>query len=340
MNFQPNGEGLTKTTNLKVNESSAVISAVKAVTPSVVSITGESQTVDFFGQVADSQTSGTGFVVSRDGLIITNKHVVSDASATYTVFTSDGKQYPATIKATDPSNDIAFLKINATNLPVATLGDSSNLEIGQQVVAIGNALGQYQNTVTAGIVSAVGRAIQAADTGNDSVESIDNVIQTDAAINPGNSGGPLINLAGQVIGMNTAVDQSGQSIGFAIPIDTAKSAINSVIKNGKVIRPMIGVNYIPITAAFATSNNLPVSQGAYIYASDSEPAVIAGSPAAKAGLQQGDIITKINNDSITSTQDLTSLITKYNVGDTIKVTYLRNSKQNTVNLVLAQNTGS
>lgn len=339
MGYQPNSKTINKTADLKVQESSAIISAVQKVSPSVVSITGQSQTVDFFGNVASSQTAGTGFIVTKDGLIITNKHVVSDSSATYTVFTSDGKQYSAQIKATDPSNDIAFLKINASNLPVAELGDSNNIQIGQQVVAIGNALGQYQNTVTAGIISAVGRAIQAGDTGNNSVESIDNVLQTDAAINPGNSGGPLINLMGQVIGINTAVDQSAQSIGFAIPIDTAKSAVTSVIANGKVIRPMIGVNYIPVTKEFATSNNLPVSQGAYIYGSSTEPAVISGSPADKAGLQQGDIITKINNDSVTSNQSLTTLITKYNVGDTVKVTYLRNNKSYTVNIVLSENNG-
>ena len=328
--------GITKNTKLTLQESSATIDAVKTASPSVVSITGVSKTVDFFGNVGSSESAGTGFIVREDGLILTNKHVVSASGAEYTVFTNDGKQYTAKIKAVDPLYDLAFLKINAKNLPVAKLGDSSSLQIGQKVIAIGNALGQYQNTVTEGVVSAIGRAIQAGDSGSSSTESLENMIQTDAAINSGNSGGPLVNLDGQVIGINTAVDQSGQSIGFAIPINVAKSAIDSVVTTGKVVRPMIGVSYISITKEFAVSNNLPVNEGAYIYGSKNQLAVILGSPADKAGLRDGDIITKINNDKISNNKSLSSLIGKYKVGDKVEITYLRDGKTKTVTITLVE----
>jgi serine protease Do len=327
---------MTKTAKMTVQENSAAIDAVKKAGPAVVSITGESKTLDFFGNVGSSKSAGTGFIVTKNGLILTNKHVVSDQSATYSVFTSQGKQYKAQIKATDPLNDIAFLKINADNLPVAELGNSDDLQIGQKVIAIGNALGQYQNTVTEGVVSAIGRAVQAGDNSSGGIESLENVIQTDAAINLGNSGGPLINLAGQVIGVNTAVDQQGQSISFAIPINVAKSAIDSVITKGKVIRPVIGLSYIPITKEFAASNNLPVNEGAYVYGSRNQLAVIPGSPADKAGLQDGDIVTKIDNNKISSTQSLSSIISKYKVGDRVKLTYIRDGKERIATITLVE----
>jgi serine protease Do len=330
------GTVLNSTQRMTVEENSATIDAVKKVSPAVVSITGTEKSVNFFGNISSQKSAGTGFIVSKDGLIITNKHVVSDANASYTVFTSDGKEYKAEIKATDPLNDIAFLKVNASNLPVVELGNSDSLKIGQTVIAIGNALGQYQNTVTQGVVSALGRAVEAGDSSGFSVETLDNVIQTDAAINSGNSGGPLINLAGQVIGINTAVASNAQSIGFAIPINLAKTDIDSVISKGKVIRPMLGVRYIPITKEFATSNNLPVSEGAYIYGGRNQLGVVDGSPAAKAGLKEGDIITKINNDNLTGKTSLASIMNKYKVGDNIKITYLRDGKEQTANATLAE----
>ena len=333
---QSSGSILNKTIRQNVTENSAVIEAVKKVGPAVVSITGESKTVDFFGNTGNSKSSGTGFIIEKDGLIITNKHVVSGKNTSYSVFTNEGKEYKAEIKALDPSNDIAFLKINANNLPIAELGNSDNLQVGQSVVAIGNALGQYQNTVTTGVVSAIGRAIEAGDSSSGSSESLENVIQTDAAINPGNSGGPLVNLAGQVIGINTAIDQNGQSIGFAIPINTAKTDVESVISKGKIVRPMLGVRYIPITKEFAASNNLPVTEGAYIYGSRTELGIIPGSPADKGGLENGDIITKIGDNKINGNTSLSSIITKYKVGDKVKITYLRDGKQKTIEVTLTE----
>lgn len=223
--YQKQNGRVVANTNVQqnVNEDSAVINAVKTASPAVVSISGKSQSIDFFGNATNSKTAGTGFLVSKDGLVLTNKHVVSDSNSSYTVYTSNGKQYGARVQAVDPNNDIALLKINASNLAYVSLGNSNSLQIGQEVIAIGNALGQYQNTVTTGVISALNRSIQAGDAYGDGIESLSNIIQTDVAINPGNSGGPLVNLDGQVIGINTATDQQGQSIGFAIPINAVKT---------------------------------------------------------------------------------------------------------------------
>lgn len=322
--------------NVKVEEDSAVIDVAKKASPSVVSISGTSNSFDFFGNARQGSSAGTGFIVSSDGLILTNKHVVSDQNAKYTVFTNDGKEYKAIIKATDPLNDLAFVKIDAKNLPVLKLGNSDDIQVGQRVVAIGNALGQYQNSVTTGVVSAIGRAIQAGDSSGNGSESLENVIQTDAAINPGNSGGPLVNLEGQAIGINTAIDQQGQSIGFAIPINVAKTALQSVLTSGRVIRPMLGVRYIPITKEFAATNNLSVTEGAYLYGGNNTIAIIASSPASAAGLKEGDIITKINNDKISSSQSLSGILTKYSVGDKVNITYIRDGQTKNVTVTLSE----
>lgn len=330
------GTTFTGTSTVNVQESSAVIDAAKKVSPAVVSITGVTQVQNFFGGTSTSTSAGTGYVVRADGLIVTNKHVVSDSTTKYSVFTNDGTEYNAQIEATDPTNDIAILKIDAKNLPVVELGSSDGLQPGQTAIAIGNALGQYQNSVTAGVISAIGRVIQAGDSTGGTVESLDNVIQTDAAINPGNSGGPLLNIAGQVIGMNTAVDQQGQSIGFAIPVSLVKSALDSYLANGRIIRPMLGVRYVMISKEFATQNNLSVNQGALLYSSAGSPAVVSGSPADKAGLKNGDIITKIGSDVLTSANALMSAIAKHNVGDKVTITYIREGKTATVDITLTE----
>ncbi len=323
-----------KVTN--VEEQSATIDVVKKVSPSVVSITSEQSTLNFFGQVSKSQSAGTGFIVTKDGLIITNKHVVSSAIADYSVFTSDGKEYKAKVKAIDSSFDIAFLQIEADNLTPVELGDSNSIQVGQKAIAIGNALGQYQNTVTVGVISAVGRAIEAGDSSGYSSETLENMIQTDAAINPGNSGGPLVNIAGQVIGINTAVDAEAQGIGFAIPINLARTALKSVIEKGRVIRPMLGVRYINITKEFATRNNLSTENGALIYSSGSDLAVIPNSPASKAGLKEGDILIKINDDVLGQGKSLISLLSKYEPGNKINITYIRDGKESKTTAVLTE----
>lgn len=328
--------GVTGISNIKVDEDSVIIDVSKEASKSVVSITGIQERLDFFGNTSQAKSSGTGFIVTSDGIIATNKHVVSDAKATYSVFLNDGKEYKAEIKALDPTTDLAFIKIDAKDLPVLPLGDSNNIEVGQRVIAIGNALGQYQNTVTAGIVSGLSRAISAGDSSGNSIESLENIIQTDAAINPGNSGGPLVNLGGQAVGINTAIDQEGQSIGFAIPINIVKTGLESVLTSGKIKRPALGVRYIPITKEFATRNQLKVNEGAYIYGGRGTTAVLQDSAADKAGIKEGDIITKINDDKIDSAHTLAGLLAKYGVGDKIKITYLRDDKENTVEATLQE----
>lgn len=313
-----------------VQESSAVTDVVKKVSPSVVSITSTGTVSSFFG-TSQVQGAGSGIIVTSDGLIMTNQHVVADTGAKYTVFTSDGKQYSATVVARNSLNDVAFVRISAKGLKPANLGDSSTLVVGQSVVAIGNALGQFQNTATQGIISGLGRPIVAGDSGSgSSSESLQDLIQTDAAINPGNSGGPLVNLEGQVIGMNTAIAGNAQNIGFAIPINEIKNLVSNVAKDGKLNQPYLGVRYMPITKDLATQQNLSVNQGAYVIGDETNPAVVPGGPADKAGLASGDIIVKVNSDNITDQVSLTALISKYKVGDTVNLTIIRGGKTQTI----------
>lgn len=299
-------------------DSLALAEVIKQVSPSVVSIT------------TSDQSAGSGIVLSSDGLIMTNKHVVEDDRVSYAVVTSDGTTYKdAKVLARDPYNDVAFIKVAAKNLKPAKLSDSSNYVVGQRVVAIGNALGQFQNTATEGIVSGFGRSIQAGD-GNGNTETLTNLIQTDAAINPGNSGGPLVTTAGEVIGMNTATAGNAQNIGFSIPISEIKNQIKSIQETGKIVRPYLGVRYVPLTPELAQRNDLSVDYGAYI------TSIVPDSPAAKAGLQDDDIITKINNDELTATNSLQSLLAKYQVGDEVTITYIRDGKTATTKVKLEQ----
>lgn len=311
-----------------VQETSAVVDVVKKVSPSVVSITSQTTTAGIFGFGQVSQGAGTGIIISADGLILTNKHVVPLDASTFSVFTSDGKEYKnATVVSRDPANDLAFVRIKASGLRAAILGDSSQIAVGQRVVAIGNALGQYQNTVTEGIISGLGRPVTAQDESTSSgAERLENLFQTDAAINPGNSGGPLVDLDGQVIGINTAVAGNAQNIGFAIPINEAKAAIESVKKSGKIVTPYLGVRYIPITKDFASRNNLKQTTGAYVVGDQQNLAVLPDSPAAKAGIQQNDIIMKIGGKQIDDKNSLTSLISKYKVGDKVELEVVRGDK--------------
>jgi serine protease Do len=322
---------------LVVQESSAVIDVAKKVSPSVVSITSKAVTAGFFGSSQQEVGAGTGMIVTSDGLILTNRHVVEDTTATYTVVTNDGKTYPATVVSRDSINDVAFVRISGSNFPAVQLADSGAVQVGQRVVAIGNALGQFQNTVTDGIVSGLSRGIDAGDSsGTGTTETLSNVFQTDAAINPGNSGGPLVNLDGQVIGMNTAVaGQGSQNIGFAIPINDVKPLLDSVKTKGRIVRAYLGVRYLALDQQTATANNLSVSDGAWVQASgDTAPGVVPGSPADKAGIKEGDVITKIGNDKVDSTHSLQSLIGKHNVGDKISLTILRDGKTQTVDVTL------
>ena len=281
---------------------------------------------------------GTGFIISKDGLILTNRHVVSYETADYTVIVNSGEKYEAKILATDPINDVAIIKIDAKDLSVVELGDSDSLKIGQTVVAIGYALGEYHNTVTKGVVSGLGRAITAGGFLGGPLQRFENVIQTDAAINPGNSGGPLINLNGQVIGINVAMDFAGQLIGFAIPINDAKADIESVKKEGKIVKPFIGVRYRIINKKIARANNLPYDYGALVVRGEGEDelAVIPGSPADKAGITENDIILEFDGKKITEKQTLARLIQKYKVGDEVELKIWHKGEEKIVKLKLAE----
>ena len=278
---------------------------------------------------------GTAFFVDPSGLLLTNAHVVSDEKADYTVFTNDGKKYPAKVLARDPVKDLAILKVEGGPFPYLKLGDSDKVEIGQIVIAIGNALGEFRNTVTVGVVSGLGRKITAQ--GGGTIETMENVIQTDAALNPGNSGGPLLNLKGEVIGVNFAIVQGAQNIGFSIPINWAKKMIEKVKATGKYSFPFLGVRYVLINKAIQQKYNLPVDYGALIVSGEKgEEAVIPGSPAQKAGLREGDIILEFNGERITQENSLAKIISKYEPGDKVSLLILRERKKFSLEVVLGE----
>lgn len=310
------------------------------VADSVVSITTEVRKTSWFGQSSTASAAGTGIIVSSDGYILTNKHVISDANK-ISVVTADGKTFDnVKLIATDPLNDIAFLKIpDASDLHAATLGDSKTITIGQEVLAIGNALGQFDNTVTSGIISGTGRSITATDSNGSNAENLSDLIQTDAAINAGNSGGPLINAAGEVIGINTATSSDADGIGFAIPISSVKGMLNQLLETGEAKRAYLGVYSINITPEVATEYDLPVTSGAYLYYQTgkySSSAIASNSPAAKAKLQDKDIIISVQGTKIGTSGSLTTLIGEYKPGDTIQLTVLRSGQEKAFNVTLGE----
>lgn len=300
------------------------------VSQSVVSIVSKSQKgTKYFSSGFGSASAGTGIIVSENGYILTNKHVV-EGSSDISVVTNDGNSYDnVEIIATDPLSDIAILKIsNAKGLKAAELGDSKVLNIGQQVIAIGNALGEYDGTVTSGIISGVGRTVNASSDDGTTKETLTDMIQTDAAINSGNSGGPLVNAQGQVVGVNTAVASEAQGIGFAIPISSVKGILKSIAEGKTPNRAYLGANYISVNPQVQKAYNLNVSKGALIKNRNGK-AIISGSPAQKAGLKDGDIITKIDDIEISKNISLGSLIGEKSVGDKVKITYIRDGKEST-----------
>lgn len=340
-----------------LNEENWVIDIVKKSSPSVVTIgiVKSQPSVDvsnpfgdnffdpfgFFGQQVPQQPStpskkveqdiGTGFIVSTDGLIVTNKHVVSDTGVKYHVFLKDDKNsYSVTKIYRDPVNDLAIIQINKSGLKPLPLGDSGKLQVGQFVVAIGTALGEFRNTVTTGVISGLGRGITAGNAFGGETEKLDNVIQTDAAINPGNSGGPLLDTGGNVIGINAAVAQDGQNVGFALPINLVKESLDNFNKTGKFSRPYLGVQYQMVTRKMALLND--IAEGAYVQK------IVTDSPAEKAGIVEGDIITKIDAKKIDTSKDtgLSSLISDKKVGETVSVEYVRGEEKKTVNVTLGE----
>lgn len=283
---------------------------------------------------------GSGFVVDANGLIVTNKHVVNDTNASYTVLDSAGKKFKARVVALDPFLDIGFLRVegDTASLKSLSLGDSDTLKLGQTVIAIGNALGEFRNTVSVGVVSGLARRITARGPGFESAV-LQGVIQTDAAINRGNSGGPLVNLRAEVIAINVAVAQGSENIGFAIPINQMKRSIAAVKKNGKITAPYLGVRYSMITDDLAKRDGLLVSSGALVRGSEGGPAIMPNSPASKAGLQAEDIIQKVNGVSVDETNPLSLLLQRYQPGETITVTIRRGMETLRISVSLEERKG-
>ncbi len=369
---QPNYRPSPNSQNNKIivnelSEESVVIEVIKRVNPSVVSIIvtkdlPKFNTIDPFGdffnddffrgfriQIPQRQQDnnretekievggGSGFVISKDGLILTNRHVVADENAEYTVVTTDNKKYPAKVLARDTINDLAIIKINVKGLPVVALGYDHKVELGQSVIAIGNALGEFRNTVSKGVISGLSRSINASS-GFGKIESLRGVIQTDAAINSGNSGGPLLNLKGEVIGINTAIAHGAQNIGFAIPISEAKQLIQSVLKYGRIVRPFLGVRYILINKNIAKSNQLPVEYGALVIRGEqaTDLAVMPGSPADKTGITENTIILEVDGKKITEDNPLALTIANSSVGKEINLKILQKGKEKIVKVKLTE----
>jgi S1-C subfamily serine protease len=280
---------------------------------------------------------GSGFLVSSDGYIVTNKHVVDEEDAEYTVFTKDGEEYKAEVIDEDSLNDIAVLKIEGENFPYLEFGDSDNLKVGQTVIAIGNPLLEFNNSVSVGVISGLSRNITAGNRFFGKRERLEDVIQTDAAINPGNSGGPLLDINGKVIGINVAI-ANGENIGFSIPSNLVKAAVESVKEKGRIIRPYLGLRYVPITESIKEKNNLNVDYGVLVIRGNSieDLAVIPGSPADKAGIVENDIILEVDGEKLDGTKSLSKIIASKNVGDTVTLKILHKGEEKEIKVTLEE----
>lgn len=350
--FSVTSGDLSSQKKIVTSQSQLISQIAKDVGPSVVSInvsvtSAAANTFDSFfgaGGTQEAQAAGTGVIISKSGIVMTNRHVVPEGTTKVSVILSDGTELKdvSVIDRTTSSDslDVAFLKINDSeghSLTPASLGNSAAVQVGDAVVAIGNALGQFQNTVTSGIISGYGRSVQASSSaGASDSENLDNLFQTDAAINAGNSGGPLVNMNGQVIGINTAVASDSENIGFAIPINDIKGLIKQIVDTGKISRSYLGVYYVPLTSDIANEYKLSVSTGAFIppNSDTGSVSVIVDSPAAKAGIKENDVITEVSGIKIDQGHSLTSLLGRYQPGDKVTLTIVRDGKIQRVSVTL------
>ncbi len=331
-----------------------IINIVKESSPSVVSIVAYKDVLvyeqtygqDLFfivpkleskGTERQQVGAGTGFIVSEDGLILTNKHVVNDVDAEYVVVMNDNKEYNAKVLARDPVHDLAIMKIEGSDDSFKPLkfGNIEDVQVGQTVIAIGNALGRFQNTVSVGVVSGLGRTVVATGE-NFTNETLEDIIQTDTAINRGNSGGPLINLKGEVVGINTAVSTEGQNISFAISIDKAKRGLEQVKTIGKISYPYMGVRYIILNETIGKNREVDVDYGALVVGDGSNPAVVKDSPADKGGIKEGDIILEMNGEKVTENNSLAKIISKYNPFEEVNLKILRDGQEIYLNIILGE----
>ncbi|MFA6527962.1 MAG: trypsin-like peptidase domain-containing protein [Candidatus Gracilibacteria bacterium] len=362
-----NGESTNTTVAEVYNEESQMIAAYDKVAPAVVSIIALQDLnayynqywgpLDYYYSYDENDSSndsmqevggGTAFIISKDGMAVTNNHVIEDTTLEYVAYMDDGTEFDVEILDVDEANDLAILQLVAQDgsddadkigsLPYVEFGDSDSLDVGQMVLAIGNAFAEYENTTTAGIISATGREIVASGMYGSNPEQLDDLIQTDASINPGNSGGPLVNLNGQVIGVNTAVDSEAQGIGFAIPINDIRKIVDSYNQYGYIAHPYLGVMYVMVDAQANERLSLGVDYGAAIVGDpqSNTPAVVDGSPAADAGLQARDIILQIDDTVIDAEHDLKDIIMEYAIGDEITLKVWRDSEEIEVKVTLGQ----
>ncbi len=309
-----------------VDEESTVINAVEKISPAVVSIVVKTMEFDFFtGPTMSDQGIGTGFIVDPNGLIVTNSHVVDNPEGEYTVVLKDGTTYEVEKIHLDEPSDLAIIEISARNLPTVEFADSDNLKVGQMAIAVGNALGRFQNTVTVGVISGISRQLQASG-GYGDVKTYENVIQTDAALNPGNSGGPLSNSSGQVIGINVATSVGADNISFAIPVNTLIPLLEGFLKEGRIVRPYLGVTYTMITPEISAIRDMP--EGAYI------SSVVRNSPASKAGMLRGDIITKVNDTVLGGENSLSTIIAGLKVGDKVNLVVDRDGREQKLTAII------
>ncbi|HEY8437273.1 MAG TPA: trypsin-like peptidase domain-containing protein [Candidatus Limnocylindrales bacterium] len=322
----PNGTSVVQP--VKVDESSAIIDVATKAGPSVVRIFEQGVDPNSITQTP-TEGIGSGIIFDANGWILTNRHVVAGANS-LTVELKDGTKYDGKIYGVDTLTDLAIVKVEATGLPAATIGDSDGLKVGELVVAIGSPLGTFSNTVTSGIVSATGRRIQTE--GGD----LRNLIQTDAAINPGNSGGPLLDATGAVIGINTAIAKDASGIGFSIPINIARPLMRQAVAGHQLQRPYIGIHYVQIDAQVKKESSLPVNEGAWVQrdTTSNDPAVVPDGPAAKAGVKEGDIVTKINDQTIDTLHPLDAVLSQFSPNDSITLTVLRDGKTLTIQVTL------
>jgi len=323
---------------VSVDDSSAVVNAAATVSPAVVQITASGTTSDAFGGQIPERGVGSGVIYDQGGWILTNRHVVQTEdgaiASQLTVELKDGRDFTGTVYGVDTLTDLAIVKVDATGLPAAPIGKSADIKVGQLAIAIGSPLGTYTSTVTTGIISATGRSIDTSATTH-----LTNLIQTDAAINPGNSSGPLLDAAGQVIGINTAIATNSTGIGFAIPIDIARPIMEQALAGEQLARPYVGIRYIQIDLKVQKEKNLSVDHGALIEPTtdttgNDQPAIAPGSPAEKAGLKAGDIVLSIEGITVDSEHPLDALLTSYAPGQSVKLTILRDGKQMDVNVTL------
>lgn len=336
-------------------EKSQIVKTVKKVTPCVISITVSKYLPiyenpfksdplgfeDFFAVPKRKKKikvgGGSGFIVDKSGIVLSNRHVVIDPDADYVAVLDNGEKAKVKVLARDSINDIAILRINKKNLPTLKLGDSSNLDLGQTAIAIGNTLGTFQNTISRGVVSGLSRKIKAVNIQEKSIQSLKGLIQTDAAINPGNSGGPLVDIKGEVIGINAATVSGAENVGFAIPVNAAKKDLEDLKQYGKIRQPFLGIRYIPICKEIKQKYSLPVSYGVLILPEQvpGGRAVIANSPAEKAGLRTADIILKIKNKKVTDKNPFEDILQECKVGEEIVLNVFRNNKEILLMAILA-----